>query len=93
MEKESGSLEIKVLEIGKDYIKLLIKGEDHTFLNLLQHHLLNDEDVVIAKYHISHPLVSEPELYVRTNGKSPLEAIKEANEKIAKECKDLLSQL
>ena len=86
-------MEIKVLELGKDYVKLLVKGEDHTFLNLLQHYLLKDEKVVIAKYYIAHPLVSEPELYVRTNGKNPIEAIKEANEKIARECKELLSQL
>jgi DNA-directed RNA polymerase subunit L len=86
-------MEVKVIEMGEDYIKLLIKGEDHTFLNLLQHHLLEDESVVVAKYHISHPLVGEPELYVKTNGKSPIEAIKEANEKIVRECEELLSQL
>jgi len=86
-------VEVKIIEMGEDYVKLLVKGEDHTFLNLLQHHLLEDESVVIAKYHISHPLVGEPELYVKTNGKNPLEAIKEANEKIIKECEELLSQL
>ncbi len=86
-------MEVKIIEMGEDYVKLLIKGEDHTFLNLLQHHLLEDESVVIAKYHISHPLVGEPELYVKTNGKNPLEAIREANEKIIKECEELLSQL
>jgi len=86
-------VEVKIIEMGEDYVKLLIKGEDHTFLNLLQHHLLEDESVVIAKYHISHPLVGEPELYVKTNGKNPLEAIREANEKIIKECEELLSQL
>lgn len=86
-------MEVKIIEMGEDYVKLLVKGEDHTFLNLLQHHLLEDESVVIAKYHISHPLVGEPELYVKTNGKNPLEAIKEANEKIIKECEELLSQL
>jgi len=86
-------MEVKVIEMGEDYVKLLVKGEDHTFLNLLQHHLLEDESVVIAKYHISHPLVGDPELYVKTNGKNPIEVIREANEKIVKECEDLLSQL
>jgi DNA-directed RNA polymerase subunit L len=86
-------MEVKVIEMGEDYVKLLVKGEDHTFLNLLQHHLLEDESVVIAKYHISHPLVGDPELYVKTNGKNPIEVIREANEKIVKECEELLSQL
>jgi DNA-directed RNA polymerase subunit L len=86
-------MEVKILEIGDDYAKLLLKGEDHTYLNLLQHYLLEDESVVVAKYHIPHPLVGEPELYIRTNGKSPLDAIKEANKKIIKSCEELLYQL
>ncbi|AEA47705.1 RpoL/Rpb11 RNA polymerase subunit family protein [Archaeoglobus veneficus] len=86
-------MEVKIIEMGDDFVRLLVKGEDHTFLNLLQHYLLEDEDVVVAKYHISHPLVGEPELFVRTNGKNPLDAIKEANEKIAKYCEELISQL
>ncbi len=86
-------MEVKVLEMEENYIKLLIKGEDHTYLNLLQHYLLEDESVVIAKYDIPHPLQDRAELVVRTKGKNPLEAIKEANEKIIKACEELLSQI
>jgi len=81
------------LEIEENYVKLLIKGEDHTYLNLLQHYLLEDESVVIAKYDIPHPLQDRAELVVRTKGKNPLEAIREANEKIIKACEELLSQI
>jgi DNA-directed RNA polymerase subunit L len=86
-------MEVKVLEIEENYVKLLIKGEDHTYLNLLQHYLLEDESVVIAKYDIPHPLQDRAELVVRTKGKNPLEAIREANEKIIKACEELLSQI
>ena len=86
-------MEIKIVDIGEDYVKLIVRGEDHTFLNLLQHYLLEDEHVVIAKYNIPHPLIGEPELFVKTNGKNPLEAIKEANEKIISACNELLDQL
>jgi len=87
-------VEVKILEMGENYVKLLVKGEDHTYLNLLQHYLLEDESVVMAKYHIPHPLTGEPELFVRTDGsKSPLEAIREANDKIIKACEELLSQI
>jgi len=85
-------MEVKIAEMGDDYVKLVVKEEDHTFLNLLQHHLLENEAVVIAKYHIPHPLVGEPELFVRTSGKNPIQVIKEVNEKIAEECSALLSQ-
>jgi len=77
----------------ENYVKLLIKGEDHTYLNLLQHYLLEDESVVIAKYDIPHPLQDRAELVVRTKGKNPLEAIREANKKIIKACEELLSQI
>ncbi|RUM32913.1 MAG: DNA-directed RNA polymerase subunit L [Archaeoglobus sp.] len=86
-------MEVKVVEIGKDYVKLVVKGEDHTFLNLLQHYLLEDEDVLIAKYNVSHPLVGEPELFVRTERKNPVEAIKRANEKIIEACKELIEKI
>ncbi len=86
-------MELKILEVKEDFVRLIIKGEDHTFLNLLQHYLLEDKDVIIAKYNMPHPLTGDPELIVRTNGKNPLQAIKEANEKIKKVCQELLSQM
>ncbi len=86
-------MEVKVVEMSENYVKLEIRGEDHTYLNLLQHYLLEDEDVEIAKYTIPHPLQDRAELIVKTKNKNPLEAIKEANEKIVKACDDLLSQL
>ncbi|RLI78364.1 DNA-directed RNA polymerase subunit L [Archaeoglobales archaeon] len=86
-------MEVKIIELGDNYIKMVIKGEDHTFLNLLQHYLAEDDDVVLAKYNIPHPLVGDPELYVKTNGADPIEVIKRANEKIIKICDILLKQI
>ncbi len=86
-------MELKIIEMGKDYIRLVIKGEGHTYLNLLQHYLVEDEDVIVARYNIPHPLVGEPEIFVRTNKIDPLEAIKRANEKIIAACNSLLEQI
>ncbi len=86
-------MEVKVVEMEGNYVKLEIRGEDHTYLNLLQHYLLEDEDVEIAKYTIPHPLQDRAELVVKTKGKNPLKAIKEANEKIIRACEELLDQL
>ncbi len=86
-------MEIKIVELGKNHAKLIIKGEDHTFLNLLQHYLIEDEDVEIAKYNIPHPLVGEPEFFIKTKSKNPLKAIEEANNKIIKICEELIEKL
>jgi DNA-directed RNA polymerase subunit L len=86
-------MEVKIVEMGDNYVKIVFKGEDHTYLNLLQHYLAEDEDVIIAKYTVSHPLVGDPELYVKTSGVNPLEVIKRANDKIAGVCASLIEQL
>ncbi|MFN3384672.1 MAG: RpoL/Rpb11 RNA polymerase subunit family protein [Archaeoglobaceae archaeon] len=84
---------IKIVEIGRDYVKFLLKGEDHTFLNLLQHYLSNDPRTVLVRYNIPHPLVGEPEMYLRTNGSNPIEVLKAAGEKIVEVCNELLEQI
>ncbi len=86
-------MEIKILELKEDRAKLKIKGEDHTFLNLLQHYLLENEHVLIAKYDIPHPLIEEAELVVRTDGMDPIHAIRVAGEKIVKDCTTLLESI
>jgi DNA-directed RNA polymerase subunit L len=93
MERVSGKMEVKIVEIGDDFVKLVLRGEGHTYLNLLQHYLLEDEDVIVARYNIPHPLVGEPHLYVRTKGKNPLEVIRRANEKIVEACNTLIEQI
>ncbi|TDA27820.1 MAG: DNA-directed RNA polymerase subunit L [Archaeoglobi archaeon] len=84
---------IKIVEIGKDYVKLIVKGEDHTYLNLLQHYLSKDDRTVLVRYNIPHPLVGEPELYLRVKDSNPLDVLKKANETIAKVCEDLYKQI
>ena len=86
-------MEIKITELDDNFARIKIKGEDHTFLNLLQHFLLEVEGVVMTKYDIPHPLIEEAELVVRTEKVSPIEAIKKANEMIIKECETLLQVL
>ncbi|AKG91602.1 DNA-directed RNA polymerase, subunit L [Geoglobus ahangari] len=86
-------MEVKVIELTDDYAKLLIKGEDHTYLNLLQYELVNDESVLLAKYNVLHPLKDEAEFMIRTSGKSPIDALREANERIISKVEEVLSQL
>ncbi|MBO8182079.1 MAG: DNA-directed RNA polymerase subunit L [Archaeoglobus sp.] len=86
-------MEIKITELDDNFARIKIRGEDHTFLNLLQHFLLEVEGVVMTKYDIPHPLIEEAELVIRTDNINPIEAIKKANEMIIKECDTLLKVL
>lgn len=86
-------MEVKILEMDKNYVKITVTGEDHSFLSLIQRNLLEDSRVEVAKYTISHPLVGAPTLYVRTKDKDPLEVLKEANNDIVKGCEGMLSSI
>ncbi len=55
-----------------------IAGETHTLLNLLKTILLEDDAVEIATYDIKYLGISEPVMYVRTNGKDPVQALRGA---------------
>lgn len=80
-------MEIKILNKTSDEMRIEILSEGHTFCNLLQKALLEDETVEIGGYSIEHPLVSNPIVYVRMKEKRkpekrPETALKEAAEKI-----------
>ncbi|MEM2913160.1 MAG: DNA-directed RNA polymerase subunit L [Candidatus Bathyarchaeia archaeon] len=71
-------------------LTLEVEGEGHTLCSLLESVLLEDDDVEFASYSISHPLVANPVITVRTKGnKNPEEALKEAAEKILKRGREL----
>jgi len=76
-------MNVKVLEKGPNELRVEIEGEGHTFCNLLQKVLFEDETIEMAGYDIHHPLVSNPIIFVRTKGKRhPETALREAAEKI-----------
>lgn len=84
---------VKVLDLEKDKVRLIIKGEGHTFMNALVEELLNDPDIDVAKYMIEFQF-SDPELLVTTkNKKNPLPIIKKACRRISGRCDDLIRVL
>ena len=84
---------VKVLDIEKDKVRLIIKGEGHTFMNALVVEILSDPDVDVAKYMIEFQF-SDPELIVTTKGKkNPLTIIKKACKRISANCNDIINDL
>jgi len=87
-------LNLKVLKRTPDELQIEVEGEGHTFCNLLQKALLEDDTVDVAGYSIKHPLISNPVIYVRMKArrkpeKRPETALKEAAEKIRQRNKEL----
>lgn len=82
-------MQVRVLEKKSNELKIEIEGEDHSFCNVLQRALLEDETIEMAGYNIPHPLVSSPIVYVRTKGqRRPETALRNAAEKIRKQNKE-----
>ncbi len=83
-------MQLKVSERKPNELRIEIEGEGHTFCNLLESVLLEDEEVEYASYDIKHPLVANPILVIRTKGKvKPETALKRAAEKILQRGKEL----
>jgi DNA-directed RNA polymerase subunit L len=81
-------MQLKILEKSDHEIK--VEGEGHTFCNLLESVLLEDEKVEFAGYNMPHPLISNTVVTVRTTkGRKPEDALKEACQKILKRGKEL----
>ncbi|MEM3442416.1 MAG: DNA-directed RNA polymerase subunit L [Candidatus Bathyarchaeia archaeon] len=72
-------MNVRILKKTSNELKMEVEGVGHTFCNLLQNKLLEDENVDFAGYDIPHPLASNPIIYVRTKGNvKPEEALSDA---------------
>jgi len=78
-------MELNVIEDKKNRMVFEIKGETHTFCNILRKELWNDKHIKIAAYSIDHPLLGIPRFIVETDGKEePKEAVREAVKRLKK---------
>ena len=83
-------MELTILKKTDNEINIRVAGETHTLLNLLKTALLNNKHVDIATYDIKHPTISEPVLFVRTDGADPIDVIKKASKELIKECNEFI---
>ncbi len=86
-------MNISVLELSDDKVRMVIIGQGHTFLNALTNELLQDPVVDVATYLVEFQF-SDPVLTVTTHEKAnPVDAIKRACQRVSGSCADLLNQL
>lgn len=82
-------MEIKILKKTANELKIEIEGEGHTFGNVLQKALLEDDKIDMSGYNVKHPLISNPTMYLRTKEKrKPEAALRDAAEKVGERSKE-----
>jgi len=81
-------LKLHVIKKDKNFLEVILEGEEHSFPNLLRETLLEDDDVEFASYVMAHPQLGNPKFIVRTKSKTPEAAIKSALKKIEKKASD-----
>ncbi len=83
-------MNLKILNKTDNELEMEIVGETHTLLNLLKTILLEDDAVEIATYDIKYLGISEPVMYVRTNGKDPVQAVRSALQTMIAICDEFM---
>lgn len=87
-------MEIKVLEKRKDSLKIELEEETHTFCNAIRKELWQDKATEAAGYAISHSLLGNPHIVIKSaNPKKSLQTAANNLKKKTKEFRDLLTKL
>ncbi len=81
-------MEISIEKIDKETIKVRVKGETTTLINMLRHKLAENKDVLISGYKQDHPLIDEMALLVKSKG-DPKKTVVSALKSLGKEWKEL----
>ncbi len=76
-------MEFKLLEKKKDSIKVEIIGPDETLINPLIHELLQDKNVVDARFTTGHPQLDKAILTVEVKEGKPQAALKKGAKALA----------
>ena len=77
-------MDIEVKKSSANELHFVMKGERHTFSNLLRETLLQDSSVTFAAYNLPHPLGPDCEFVVKTKGKTAKKALADAANQIEK---------
>jgi DNA-directed RNA polymerase subunit L len=82
-------MELVQIESNNNSMLLEVKGERHSFMNLVRKELWNVSGVEDAGYAIKHPQVSDPCLVIRTKKVKPKKALQQAVSSIKSQISEL----
>ena len=87
-------MQAEISKIEENKIELKLKDEDISIMYIIQHHLLNDNDIDFAGVVMKHPLLKEFMLQVNLkNGKKPITTIENAANASNRYCDDLIKKI
>ncbi|MCQ1536062.1 DNA-directed RNA polymerase subunit L [Methanosarcina sp. KYL-1] len=79
-------MELNILSKTENELEVELKGETHTLLNMLRDLLIKDERVEIAFYDMKHVSISDPILYIKTDGSDPIQVLRDAASILVAQC-------
>jgi DNA-directed RNA polymerase subunit L len=83
-------MDIKVIKDIKTELIIELPGESHSVCNILRKYLMEDEKVKYAVYAIDHPLISNPEISIKTDNKgTPKKSLLAATDKLKENSMEL----
>ena len=83
-------MELNILSKADYELEVELKGETHTLLNLFKDFLIRDARVEAAFYDMKHVSISDPILYIKTDGTDPIEVLKDATSIIIAQCDEFI---
>jgi DNA-directed RNA polymerase subunit L len=83
-------MELNILSKADYELEVELKGETHTLLNLFKDFLIRDARVEAAFYDMKHVSISDPILYIKTDGTDPIEVLKDATSIIIAQCNEFI---
>ncbi|MCL4326723.1 MAG: DNA-directed RNA polymerase subunit L [Candidatus Thermoplasmatota archaeon] len=84
---------LRVVSKDKNSITLEMLNYDNTLLRPLIEELLKDEQVEESRYYIKHPVIDNPQIFVRVKTGKPQAAVKRAIRKLSKRYESLSEEL
>lgn len=83
-------MELNILNKTNNELEVELRGETHTLLNLLKDLLIKDARVVTAFYDMKYVSISDPVLYIKTDGADPILVLKDVVAIIVSECDEFI---
>jgi DNA-directed RNA polymerase subunit L len=83
-------VELNILNKTNNELEVELRGETHTLLNLLKDLLIKDARVVTAFYDMKYVSISDPVLYIKTDGADPILVLKDVAAIIVSECDEFI---
>lgn len=83
-------MELNILNKTNNELEAELRGETHTLLNLIKDLLVKDERVEVVFYDMEHVSISDPVLYIKTDGTDPILVLKEVAAAIVAQCDEFI---